>query len=96
MNIPQIEPVTSMQRDHKGLLEKLGNGPVFLTLYGKPTAVLLAADAYAKLLDQLEYLEDLADILQGKLDVATGKAQVDILTDEQVEAWLAEDEKIST
>ncbi len=94
MKIPQIEPVTSMQRDHKGLLEKLTNGPVFLTLYSKPTAVLLSASDYEKLLERLEYLEDLADILQGKLDVATGKAQVDTRTDEQLEAWLAEDENV--
>jgi hypothetical protein len=39
---PQIEPVTQMAKNHRGVLAKLENGPVFLAQRSKTAAVMLS------------------------------------------------------
>jgi hypothetical protein len=41
MQTPQIEPVTSMVKDHKAVLAMLKAGPIFLAQRSRPAAVLV-------------------------------------------------------
>jgi prevent-host-death family protein len=54
---PQIEPITTMARNHTLVLEKLKNGPVFLTQRGSETAVIISSDEWRSLVKRLERLE---------------------------------------
>ena len=40
--IPQMEPITTLKKNHLNVLKKLGNGPVFLSQRSKMAAVLLS------------------------------------------------------
>ncbi|MEM7536676.1 MAG: hypothetical protein AAF639_31125 [Chloroflexota bacterium] len=54
--IPQIEPITTMARDHTALISKLDNGPVILAHRSKPTAVLVSIDEWNQIADELARL----------------------------------------
>ena len=54
---PQIEPVTTMARNHKLLLNKLKDGPVFLTQRGTEAAVMVSAEEWRAIVKRLETLE---------------------------------------
>ena len=68
--LPQIEPITRLQKNHTGILDMLGNGPVILTQHSKPAAVMVAPetwDATAKELARLRHLE-LCDWVSREMD----------------------------
>jgi PHD/YefM family antitoxin component YafN of YafNO toxin-antitoxin module len=52
----------------------LENGPVYLAQRSRPAAVLLSTEQWDRIAARLEDLETMVDILQSKLEVATGKA----------------------
>jgi PHD/YefM family antitoxin component YafN of YafNO toxin-antitoxin module len=52
----------------------LENGPVYLAQRSRPAAVLLSTEQWDRIAARLEDLEPMVDILQSKLEVATGKA----------------------
>ena len=58
--IPQIEPVTRLARDHKGIFALLQNGPVILAQHSKEAAVLVDVDTWNKTLRRLALLERIA------------------------------------
>jgi hypothetical protein len=45
MHIPQIEPVTTLSKDYKGVFSKLNNGPVVLAMRSRPKRNLARAEA---------------------------------------------------
>lgn len=49
MSIPVYTPVTELQAKYKETILKTKDGPVILSQYSKPIAVLLSTDAYEKL-----------------------------------------------
>lgn len=55
--IPQIEPVSRLQREWRLLVDKLGNGPIILSNQGKAAAVLLSTTDYDHLVGRLAELE---------------------------------------
>ena len=57
--VPQIEPVSSMSRDHKGIIAKLGKGPVILAQRSKPTAVLVSIEEWNRIALQMREYERL-------------------------------------
>ncbi len=61
MNVPQIEPITTMTRDHKAVLDMLVNGPVFLAQRSRTAAVLLSVSDYENMVKRLQKLELLAE-----------------------------------
>jgi PHD/YefM family antitoxin component YafN of YafNO toxin-antitoxin module len=61
MNIPQIEPITTMAKDHKAVLAMLHSGPVILAQRSRPAAVLLSISDYEKMMTRLQHLELLAE-----------------------------------
>jgi prevent-host-death family protein len=93
-NVPQIEPVTRMVRDHKALLEMTANGPVYLTQRGVEAAVLISAKEWKNIVRQLEMFEEMRR--QARVERAL-KAHEEMLADpssvitqEQYERMLAE------
>jgi prevent-host-death family protein len=56
---PQIEPVTAMARNHKSLLKKLKDGPVYLTQRGNEAAVMISAEEWRMIVKQLNELQQL-------------------------------------
>lgn len=54
--LPQIEPITRLQKNHTTILEMLGKGPVILTQHSKPAAVLVAPEEWDKLAKELKRL----------------------------------------
>ncbi len=68
--LPQIEPITRLQREHNTILDLLRKGPVILTQRSKPAAVMVAPeewDATAKELKRLRHLE-LCDWVSQEMD----------------------------
>ncbi len=61
MNIPQIEPITTMAKDHKTVLKMLHNGPVILAQRSRPAAVLISIGDYEKMIKRLQQFEMLAE-----------------------------------
>lgn len=58
--VPQIEPVTRLAHDHKGIFALLKNGPVILAQHSKAAAVLVDADTWNETLRRLAMLERIA------------------------------------
>ena len=73
MRIPQIEPITTMAKNHKAVLTMLANGPVILAQRSRPAAVLLSVNDYDKLIKRLEQFELLAEAKRVLADIDSGK-----------------------
>jgi len=71
--IPQILPISDMRNRHTEVMKKLENGPVFLTLRGEGTAVLLSNQQWEKLMLYLEEQADIIDVLEAQLAEAQGE-----------------------
>ena len=94
MNMPQIEPVTTLSRDYKTIFDKLKDGPVFLAQRSRPAAVLLSVSDYEEMLKRLEYLEDLAEIYKGKWLLVTGQETMTRLTEDEIATWAGESDAV--
>ncbi len=55
--LPQIAPITQLQRDHRLILSRLKQGPVILTQHSKPAAVLVSADQWDETATELKRLQ---------------------------------------
>jgi len=55
--VPQIEPISRLQRDHNSVFEQLQNGPVFLTHHGNATAVMVSTEAWNTTATRLAFFE---------------------------------------
>ncbi|MEZ5691909.1 MAG: type II toxin-antitoxin system Phd/YefM family antitoxin [Rickettsiales bacterium] len=67
VNLNDIHSITDFQRNPKGILNKLkeSENPIVLTVNGKAELVVQDAQSYQKLLDKLQYAEDLEAIREG-------------------------------
>jgi prevent-host-death family protein len=94
LQMPQIEPVTRMVRDHRGVLEKLKDGPVFLTQRGREAAVIVSVAEWrliATLLKELEDLRRQARIERSKRVYEAMQADpAQVVSQEEYERMLAE------
>lgn len=70
--VPQIEPVTRMQREHKELLAMTGNGPIILAQNSKAAAVLVSVEEWDRRAKRLDYLERIVMGDQGAAEVRAG------------------------
>jgi hypothetical protein len=53
---PQIEPITTLARDHRALVAKLKAGPVFLAQRSRPAAVVVSPETWDELIKELSRL----------------------------------------
>ena len=49
MYTPQIMPISALQRNYAAVVRQLPAGPVFLSQYSKPVAVMLSPAEYERL-----------------------------------------------
>lgn len=70
MPAPQILPVSDIRNRHNEVMDKLINGPVFLTRHGTGEAVLLSMKQWESILTSLEEQADVIDVLEAELAAA--------------------------
>ena len=87
MKTPQIVPVTDLRMKHVEVFALLDKGPVILAQRSRPAAVLVSTMLWDRLMDRLEEQDDLIEVLQAELDIATGKTRVERLSSEEIEEW---------
>jgi prevent-host-death family protein len=58
---PQIEPITTLARDHKKVLSRLTKGPIFLAQRSQPTAVLVSIEQWDEIVKYVQELEAIAE-----------------------------------
>ena len=61
--IPQIEPVTRLQREWRSLFDKLSSGPVVLSNQGRAAAVLVSVDEWNRAAERQFTQEDINALL---------------------------------
>lgn len=83
--VPQIQPITNMQKNYSHVVSLLDNGPVFLTRQSETAAVLVAPSEWNTAATRLAYLERI--ILGDQADARIEAGQYS--TVEDVEAALA-------
>ena len=94
---PQFESVSNFRNHYNTILQKMAGGPLYLLQYSSPAAVLLHPKQWDAILERLAQLDDLEDqvaIYRHKWLTASGQAEQDILTPEELDAWMSTDEKI--
>lgn len=64
MHVPQLLPISTLQRTYTAVVSKLPNGPVFLSQKSKPIAVMLSTQDYERLATAEEELKRLRRIVQ--------------------------------
>lgn len=82
----QIVPVSDFRIHQSEVLDKLTNGPVYLTQRSKPAAVLLSATLWDQLLNRLENQEDLIEALKAELSIAQGNYEPEEIDFDALEA----------
>ena len=82
LTTPQILPISDMRNRHVEVMEKLTDGPVFLTRRGEGAAVLLSNDQWGDIMRYLEEQADIVDVLEAQLAERQGEAAEPFQTDE--------------
>ena len=49
MYVPQVMPISTLQRTYKAVVSNLIKGPIFLAQYSKPIAVMMSTSDYERL-----------------------------------------------
>lgn len=78
--VPQLAPVTQLQRGYKPVFERLQNGPVFLTLHHKALAVLVDAEDWDRMTTELKHYRLLAE---GRANAARAESN---------DSWVSQEE----
>lgn len=94
MKTPQIVPVTDLRMKHVQVFELLGKGPVILAQRSRPAAVLVSITQWDRLMERLDEQDDLIEVLQAELDIASGKTKLERMPDEEIDEWLGANEKV--
>lgn len=94
MKTPQIVPVTDLRMKHVQVFELLSKGPVILAQRSRPAAVLVSVELWDRLMERLDDQDDLIEVLQAELDIASGKTKPERMTNEEIDEWLGADEKV--
>jgi prevent-host-death family protein len=61
--MPEIINITEARQRFTDLVRELGESPVYVTVHGKPRAVVVRYDVFEALLEKIEDLEDNLDVL---------------------------------
>jgi prevent-host-death family protein len=76
---PQIEPITTLARDHRALMAKIQDGPVFLAQRSRPAAVVISPEQWDQLIMELRRLQRIIEADRHFSEVDAGQ----FLTQEQ-------------
>ena len=72
--VPQILPISDMRNRHVEVMDKLADGPVFLTRRGEGAAVLLSTDQWQSIMCRLEEQADIVDVFEAEFAELRGEA----------------------
>ena len=72
----ELIPISRLRQEQNQVLKRLAEGPVVLTQYGDPAAVLVDPDQWNQIADDLETWMDSFDALEARLALAVGEDQV--------------------
>lgn len=89
-----ISPFSDLRSKPKQILAKLKESPVVLTLRGRPSAVLLDYDAYNRMVQRQQELEQMQVEMQNSYSSMAEAAQYlldDYMNDEELTAFTALD-----
>lgn len=89
---PQIIPISDLRNDYNRILALAADAPVFLTKNGHASGVLVSTDAWDRLFEKLEDLQDVVDVLEAELAVARGEEQYVPLPEDELISLAAGDE----
>jgi prevent-host-death family protein len=95
MPAPQILPVSDMRNRHNEVMDKLTNGPVFLTRHGTGEAVLLSMKQWESILASLDEQADVIDLLEAQLEAAQNREEPEPFTAEEHAAMAAAKHEVS-
>jgi prevent-host-death family protein len=76
MQLPQLLPITTLQRNYSAIVRKLPTGPVFLSQHAKHIAVVLSPADYERLASaevELHRLQRMAQADQDFAEMRNGK-----------------------
>lgn len=90
--VQQIVPISEMKLNQARIVEMLTAGPVVLANRSKPAAVLVSVQQWDRTADIIEDLTDTVDALRMELAIAKGEAE--LMSQEEINEWLTEDELV--
>ncbi len=96
MYVLPAESVTRFRDTYKTVLLQGKKQPVLLLQHSQIAAVLVDPDQWNAMVEKLASIEELEDqvaIYRHKWLTATGQIKLNPLSDEEAEAWLAEDDQ---
>jgi len=70
MVMPQLMPISTMQRNYSAIVRKLPTGPVFLSQHSKPVAVVLSPGEFERLINADEEMKRLQRIISSDKEFA--------------------------
>lgn len=88
--LPQTATVADLRNNHLSVVARLENGPVVITSRGKIVAVVLSPEYWDKIVTDLDEQDDLIQVLQAELDIATGQQKMRRLSPEEIAEWSGE------
>ena len=92
--LPQMATVADMRNDHLRVFAMLDKGPVLISSRSKPSAVILSPAMWDKIVERLDDQYDTIQALKAELDRATGKVKSRILSHEEVDAWVTDEQSV--
>ena len=72
----ELVPISELRHQPNKILGLLANGPVVLTQRGRAAAVLVSAEQWNRLVEELEEALDTVEALKTKLNLATGEDEL--------------------
>lgn len=79
---PTMVNISELRQRQNELLARLSDGPLLLTQYSKPAAVLVKPELWNQLIEELDELEDTVAALKAELALATGEDELEDWEDE--------------
>lgn len=70
---PQIEPITTLARDHRALVAKIQDGPVFLAQRSRAAAVVVSPEQWDQLIAELRRLQRIIEADRHFAEVDAGR-----------------------
>lgn len=92
--LPQMASIADMRNDHRRVFAMLSSGPVLIANRSKPSAVILSPEQWDRLVEELDQQYDEIQVLQAKLDRATGKVKSKIRDQAEIDAWVADEQPV--
>lgn len=90
--LPQMANIADLRNSHLQVLAMVEQGPVIINSRSNAVAVLVSPAQWDRI---AEYIEDLEDALDAaKVALAIAKGEVEMMSQDEINNWIQEDELI--